>query len=54
MDGLNIILLGDGLLGTEIVKQTNWPYLSRKKNNIDFTSPETYFNFLGEYDIIGI
>jgi len=52
MGELNIIVLGDGLLGNEIVKQTNWPYLSRKKDNINFTSPSTYFNSLSQYDTI--
>ena len=48
MGELNTIVLGDGLLGTEIVKQTNWSYISRKKDNIDFTSPSTYFDYLLE------
>ena len=52
MDQLNIVVLGDGLLGTEIVKQTKWSYLSRKKDNIDFTSPDTYYDFLLQYDIV--
>ncbi len=30
MEKLNILVLGDGLLGGEIVKQTGWQYLSRK------------------------
>lgn len=25
------LVLGDGLLGTELVKQTGWDYISRKK-----------------------
>ena len=52
MGELSIIVLGDGLLGIEIVKQTNWSYISRKKDNIDFTSPSTYFDYLLKYDII--
>jgi dTDP-4-dehydrorhamnose reductase len=35
MDKLNVLILGDGLLGSEIIKQTNWPYVSRKKGNFD-------------------
>lgn len=31
MDQLKVLVLGDGLLGSEIVKQTNWDYISRKK-----------------------
>ena len=30
MDQLKVLVLGDGLLGSEIVKQTNWDYISRK------------------------
>ena len=26
------LILGDGLLGSELVKQTNWDYISRKKD----------------------
>jgi len=32
-----ILVLGDGLLGSEIVKQSGWDYVSRKKDNIDLT-----------------
>lgn len=31
MEKLKVLVLGDGLLGGEIVKQTNWDFLSRKK-----------------------
>lgn len=30
------LILGDGLLGSELIKQTGWNYISRKKDNIDF------------------
>ena len=30
-----ILVLGDGLLGSEMVKQSGWDYVSRKKDNID-------------------
>lgn len=30
-----ILVLGDGLLGSELVKQTGWNYVSRKKTNFD-------------------
>ena len=35
MDKLKVLVLGDGLLGSELVKQTGWEYLSRKKGNFD-------------------
>ena len=31
---MKIVILGDGLLGSELVKQTNWDYISRKKDEI--------------------
>ena len=31
----DILILGDGLLGSEIIKQTDWDYVSRKKDNVD-------------------
>ena len=31
---MKIVILGDGLLGSELVKQTNWDYISRKKDGI--------------------
>ena len=36
------LILGDGLLGTELVKQTGWDYISRKKDGIDFKDIKTY------------
>ncbi len=35
MGELKVLILGDGLLGSEIVKQTGWDYLSRKKDDFD-------------------
>ena len=47
-----ILILGDGLLGTELIKQTNFDYLSRKKDGIDFCNLETWKKHLEKYDII--
>ena len=33
-----ILILGDGLLGSELRKQTGWDYLSRKKDGLDAMS----------------
>jgi len=33
-----VIVLGDGLLGSELVKQTGWDYVSRKKDKKDLFS----------------
>jgi dTDP-4-dehydrorhamnose reductase len=35
---MKILVLGDGKLGSEIIKQTNWDYISRKKDGFDFTN----------------
>jgi len=49
---MKVVILGDGLLGSELVKQTNWDYISRKKDGIDiFNFNEWMFKFY-EYDII--
>ena len=41
-----ILVLGDGLLGSELVKQTGWDYVSRKKNkkNLFDLLPMILFN----------
>ena len=49
---MKIIILGDGLLGSEIIKQTNWDYISRKKDKIDFINPSSYITFLEKYDMV--
>lgn len=41
----SILVLGDGLLGSELVAQTGWDYISRKKDGFDITNPST-FNLL--------
>jgi dTDP-4-dehydrorhamnose reductase len=48
----NRLILGDGLLGSELVKQTGWDYISRKKNDIDFTDYSTYEYLLEPYNEI--
>jgi dTDP-4-dehydrorhamnose reductase len=46
-----ILVLGDGLLGAEIVKQTNWDYISRKKNAFDINDSQS-FDFLNYHTIV--
>jgi dTDP-4-dehydrorhamnose reductase len=43
---MKALILGDGLLGSELVKQTGWDCVSRKKNQFDLTQPETFKKFL--------
>ena len=40
------LILGDGLLGNEIQKQTGWSYISRKINGLDFTDISSYKHYL--------
>jgi len=49
---MSILVLGDGLLGSELVKQTGWDFISRKKNGFDFTKIGTYGFHLKGYDTI--
>ena len=46
---MKVLVLGDGLLGSEIIKQTDWDFISRKKDGFDITSSK--FNFIG-YDVV--
>ena len=48
----NRLILGDGLLGSELHKQTGWDYISRKKDGIDFSDIKTYEHMLDDYDEI--
>jgi dTDP-4-dehydrorhamnose reductase len=38
MGKLTPLILGDGLLGSELARQTNWNYISRKKDGFQTTS----------------
>jgi hypothetical protein len=51
MDKLRVLVLGDGLLGSEIVRQTNWDFISRKKNNFDVNDVKSHINH-ENYDVI--
>jgi dTDP-4-dehydrorhamnose reductase len=39
---VKFIILGDGLLGTELFKQTGWGLFSRNQNGLDITNPNTF------------
>jgi len=39
---MKFIILGDGLLGTELHKQTGWDVISRKKDGFDITQPTSF------------
>jgi dTDP-4-dehydrorhamnose reductase len=43
---MKVLVLGDGMLGSEIVKQTGWDYVSRKKDGFDITDSNKIANYL--------
>ncbi len=45
-----VLVLGDGLLGSEIVKQTGWNYISRRKDGISIDKISMFCQ--GEEDVI--
>lgn len=45
---MKFLILGDGILAKEIIKQTGWEYVSRKKHNFDITKSDMYNNFFIE------
>lgn len=47
---MNVLVLGDGLLGKEIIRQTGWNYVSRKKDSFDIKNFESLLS--PSYDII--
>jgi dTDP-4-dehydrorhamnose reductase len=49
---MKIVILGDGLLGTELANQTNWDIISRKSHDLDFTNISSLYQYLVKYDVI--
>lgn len=49
---MKVLVLGDGLLGYEIIQQTNWDFLSRRKDNIDATKFKKWSHLLFGYDVV--
>ena len=48
----NYLILGYGLLGREIFKQTGWDFISREKDNFDFLDLSSYKKLISDYDTI--
>jgi len=44
-----VLVLGQGLLGSEIVKQTGWGYLSRKEHQFDICNFSTFEHIMSNY-----
>lgn len=49
---MKVLILGDGLLGSEIHNQTKWDIISRKKNKIDITNFNEWMHLMSPYDHI--
>lgn len=47
-----VVILGDGVLGTELESVTGWPVESRKKTSLDINNIEKLSNIIYENDII--
>jgi dTDP-4-dehydrorhamnose reductase len=41
-----VLVLGDGQLGSELVKQTGWDYISRKKDGFDISKVSSLNNYV--------
>ena len=46
----NVLVLGDGLLGGELIKQSTWDYVSRSKDGFDINHLDEFI--LSNYDIV--
>jgi len=45
---MKIVILGDGLLGSNIHQITGWDIISRKQNSFDITQPELFYKYFIE------
>jgi len=46
---VNKLILGDGLLGSELVKQTDWDCISRSKNGFNICSTGDFISYFDRY-----
>ena len=46
------VILGNGLLGSELAKKTGWDILSRSVNNVDLTDITTWAHLLLPYNTV--
>jgi dTDP-4-dehydrorhamnose reductase len=52
MEKLRVLVLGDGLLGSEIVKQTGWDFVSRKATRFNIEGFDRHEAINMDYDIV--
>lgn len=49
---MKVLVLGDGLLASEVIKQSGWDFLSRKKDGIDIMTFDDWLYKMLPYDVI--
>ena len=49
---MKVLILGDGKFATELVKQTNWPFISRKKDQININSKSSYKLYIENFYVV--
>ena len=49
---MKVAVLGNGLLGKEISKQSNWDNINRSTHQFDFIDVTSCYQYLINYDII--
>ena len=49
---MKVAVIGNGLLGKEIVKLSNWDCISRSTHDFDFRDITTLYQYIKDYDII--
>jgi dTDP-4-dehydrorhamnose reductase len=47
---MKVLILGNGLLGSELARQTGWDVKSRKEDGVDICNPESYD--ISGYDVV--
>lgn len=47
---MGVVILGNGLMGGELHRQSGWDYLSRDEHGIDITVPDSYTELIKPYD----
>lgn len=45
---MSVVILGDGLLGSEIARQTQWPVVSRRRDGFDINNVADYDRYLSK------
>ena len=49
---MKVLILGDGLLGSELHRQTGWDMVSRKRETLDIDNPEGLGKLIKNYDTV--